>query len=362
MNSDRGKKVFVGMSGGVDSSLSAALLQKQGYNVTGVFIKAWHPDFLPCTWKEDRRDAMRVCAHLGIPFITLDLEKEYKQSVVDYMISEYKEGRTPNPDVMCNKEIKFGAFYKEAMRCGADFVATGHYAQVEKEGGKARLVRGADFEKDQTYFLWALPQETLSHTLFPVGHLRKKEVRKEAQKYNLPVFDKKDSQGLCFLGQVDMKAYLSHELKPEKGEVLDEEGNVIGVHDGALLYTLGERHGFIVHHQSPDSEPLYVIQKDLEKNSITVAPKKELHAPKAGVHSITLKDVNWISDIPKEGVVYDVQFRYRQKPLTGTIYCAQGGIFTVCIDEPQVDIASGQSLVVYDGAVCMGGGIIEHTK
>lgn len=197
-----GKKLFVGMSGGVDSSVSAALLKEAGYHVTGVFLKVWQPDFLPCNWKEERLDAMRVAAVLDIPFVTIDLEKEYKEEVVDYMIAEYRRGRTPNPDVMCNKEIKFGAFLKKALAMGADAVATGHYAQnmfnpAAGTVGLWEMRESADTDKDQTYFLWTLTQERLSKILFPIGHLTKPEVRKLAQKFGLPTAEKKDSQGLC---------------------------------------------------------------------------------------------------------------------------------------------------------------------
>src|SRR3990167_4048684 len=197
------KTVYIGLSGGVDSSVSAALLKKQGYDVTGVFIKVWQPNWITCTWKEDRLDAMRVCAKLEIPFLTLDLEKEYKRDVVDYMIREYKAGRTPNPDVMCNRYIKFGAFFNWARKYGADYIATGHYAQVFKKVTGYRLQVSRDFEKDQTYFLWTLTQRELSQTLFPVGRITKPEVRKLAKKFGLPTADKKDSQGLCFIGKVD---------------------------------------------------------------------------------------------------------------------------------------------------------------
>jgi tRNA-specific 2-thiouridylase len=216
----KGKKVYVGMSGGVDSSLSAALLLEQGYDVTGVFIKVWQPDFVECTWKEDRLDAMRVAAHLGIPFVTLDLEQEYKQGVIDYMIEEYRIGRTPNPDVMCNREVKFGAFWKWAQAQGADYIATGHYAQTDG----IRLLASQDVNKDQTYFLWTLTQKDLSHVLFPIGHMVKDDVRREAEKRNLTTSFKKDSQGLCFVGTIDIKTLLKEYIKEKPGDVCDIEG------------------------------------------------------------------------------------------------------------------------------------------
>src|ERR1035437_6131617 len=237
------KVVFVGMSGGVDSSVSAAILKKEGYEVIGVFIRTWHPDFLPCNEEEERRDAMRVAAHLNIPFLTFDFEDIYKREVADYMISEYKMGRTPNPDVMCNKYVKFGAFIKKALSMGADYVATGHYAQVGEAGKifsreypashrhhskKSFLLRQSpDPSKDQSYFLWTLKQEQLKKILFPVGHLKKSEVRILAKKFKLPVAEKKDSQGICFLGPVDLKEFLKHYIKERKGKVLNEDGIII---------------------------------------------------------------------------------------------------------------------------------------
>jgi tRNA-specific 2-thiouridylase len=202
------KTVFVGVSGGVDSSVSAALLKDAGYTVVGVFIRTWTPDFIECTWREERRDAMRVCAHLGIPFLECDAEEAYKKGVADYMIEEYKKGNTPNPDVMCNREVKFGVFWEFAKAHEADFIATGHYALNQYQ-----LERSKDTAKDQTYFLWTLTQDDLEHTLFPIGHLEKKEVRKLAEKYKLPTATKKDSQGVCFLGPLDMKDFLKHYIE-----------------------------------------------------------------------------------------------------------------------------------------------------
>src|SRR3989338_1920286 len=236
-------RVFIGLSGGVDSSVSAALLKKEGYEVTGVFIKVWQPDWISCTWGEDRLDAMRICAKLGIPFITLDLSKDYKRRVVDYMIAEYRAGRTPNPDVMCNAHVKFGGFYKFSRKNGADFVATGHYAQIKLQASSLKLLTSADKEKDQSYFLWQIKQEQLTNILFPVGGLEKPEVRKLAKKFGLSTAEKKDSQGLCFLGKIDVKEFLKHFIKQKPGKVLNEKEEVVGEHSGAVFFTLGERHG-----------------------------------------------------------------------------------------------------------------------
>ncbi len=349
------QKVFVGMSGGVDSSVSAALLKKAGYDVTGVFIKVWQPDWINCTWKEDRLDAMRVAAKLDIPFITLDLEKAYKEEVVDYMIAEYKLGRTPNPDVMCNRYVKFGGFFSWAMKQGAGFVATGHYARIQKDDkGSYELLAGDDDNKDQSYFLWTLTQEQLSKTIFPVGNIEKPEVRKLAKKFDLPNALKKDSQGLCFIGKIDVKEFLSHYLESKKGSVLNEQGEVIGEHDGAFFYTIGERHGFTITKKSPNDEPQYVISKDVEKNIITVSNKsKEGILPQART-KVKLREVNWNQGkIPENDNLY-ARSRYREKLQKIKIVDEKNVEF----ENPQSTLSPGQSLVVYKGDVCLGGGII----
>lgn len=356
----KNQKVFVGMSGGVDSGVSAALLQKAGYDVTGVFIKAWHPDFLPCTWREERRDAMRICAKLGIPFLTLDLEKEYKKEVVDYMVREYKTGRTPNPDVMCNKEIKFGYFLKFAKKKGADYVATGHYAQKKKIKGGYSLAVSKDTEKDQTYFLWTLSQRQLPRILFPVGDKIKNEVRKLAQKFDLPVAEKKDSQGLCFLGKIEMRDFLKHYIKPKKGKVLDVAGKTIGFHDGAVFLTIGQRHGFVVNNKKTESIPLYVVTKNISKNTITVSELKPDNIESLGARNITLGSTVWTT-LPKKKTYYEVRLRYRQTLLKATIEKKKNK-WVVSLDTPMVNISLGQSLVVYDKDLCVGGGVIESIK
>jgi tRNA-uridine 2-sulfurtransferase len=354
----RGKKVYVGLSGGVDSSVSAALLQEAGYDVTGVFIKVWSPDWMECTWREDRRDAMRVCALLGIPFITLDLEKEYKKEVVDYMLSEYNAGRTPNPDVMCNKYVKFGGFYDWARAQGADFVATGHYAQILKEGEQYKLMAGDDENKDQSYFLWTLTQEHIAHTLFPVGTIEKPEVRKLAAKFKLPTADKKDSQGLCFIGKVDMKEFLSHYIDQKLGNVLDDRGNVIGTHTGAIFYTIGERHGFTIIKKTPNDAPYYIIDKNLNDNTLVVSQKMSLSDELHTTTSLTLSSVNWIREIPKPGTTYSARIRYRQDFQLCTVEI-KNNIPTILFEKSQEGVSIGQSLVLYDKKECVGGGIIE---
>ena len=392
----RKPRVFVGMSGGVDSSVSAALLKDAGYDVTGVFIKVWQPDWIECTWKDERREAMRVAAHLGIPFVTLDLVHEYKIEVIDYMIAEYRAGRTPNPDVMCNREVKFGAFWRWAHTQGADFVATGHYARVTGEqptdafdeghfvsrsGGEnsARLARrdarpeenvsagslklfaGVDTNKDQSYFLWTLNQADLKHILFPVGHLTKPEVRVLAKKFKLPNAEKKDSQGLCFIGKVDIKDFLSRYIDTTPGDVLNGKGEIIGTHSGSLLLTIGERHGFTITKKTPHDAPYYVVGKDVNKNTVTVANHKPLEttANDKNKQHITLQRVNWVGAIPAQGTKLQARTRYRQELQNIKIVKADADSATIEFQTYQETIAPGQSLVIYHGDDCLGGGIIS---
>ena len=363
------QRVFVAMSGGVDSSLSAALLKEQGYDVVGVFIKVWQPDFVECVWKEDRLDAMRVCAKLGIKFLTLDLEKEYKKEVVDYMISEYKVGRTPNPDVNCNKYVKFGAFFNFAMKNGADYVATGHYARlrqkIKNQKSKIKIYElsvARDKNKDQSYFLWNLTQDHLRKTLFPVGNLQKTEVRRMARKFNLSVSEKKDSQGLCFIGKVDMKDFLKHYLPLSKGNVLNEKKEIIGWHEGAYFYTIGQRHGFIITKKSSEDKPHYIISKDIPANTITVS----LNSVVQGISSskkITISQINWtMGELPDLNKKYEARIRYRGGLQSCRIKAIKKDFskFLIVFDKPQTSISKGQSLVIYDGEHCVGGGVIDN--
>ena len=357
------KKVFVGVSGGVDSSVAAALLVRAGYDVTGVFMRVWQPDFIECTWREERRDAMRVCAHLGIPFLMMDLEKEYREGVADYMIREYKAGRTPNPDVMCNREVKFGAFYKKARELGADMIATGHYATHDEEDGRHALRVSKDTNKDQTYFLWAMPKDAFNHTLFPVGGYTKDEVRKLAEKFGLPTAAKKDSQGVCFLGKLDMKEFLAHYIPEQDGVVLNTEGKAIGTHRGAVFFTLGERHGFEITKKGTDDKPLYVIAKDLEKNTITVSDTPQDATPHLK-NILTLSDTNWLGAIPEAGKRYQVRIRYRGELYPCELHPQRPGrwenVELRFVDTIPEFVAPGQSAVIYDAEVCLGGGIIEQ--
>ncbi len=357
--------VYVGLSGGVDSSVAAALLKKEGYDVVGVFIKVWQPDEMIrdgrselCTWKEDRLDAMRVAAHLDIPFKTMDFEKEYKKDVVDYMLDAYRRGLTPNPDVMCNKSIKFGAFFKAARAEGADFVATGHYAQVEKVGDTYNMLRGVDSNKDQTYFLWTLGQEQLSHTLFPVGAYPKSEVRKLAEEFGLITATKKDSQGLCFMGKLNMREFLQNFIKEKTGNVINESGDVIGTHEGAMFYTAGQRHGFTITKKTPNDEPYYVIDKNIDNNTVTVShtPLKDTSDEEKEV-SILLPTFT-SGEMPFIETQLTAQVRYRQEPQDCTLLSVTKEKATVLFSKPQI-LPPGQSVVLYNKDICLGGGVIE---
>jgi len=379
------KTVFVGVSGGVDSSVSAALLKDQDYNVVGVFIRTWTPDFIKCTWRAERRDAMRVCAHLGISFLECDAEEAYKKGVADYMIEEYKKGRTPNPDVMCNREVKFGVFWDFAKSHGADFIATGHYAMNLKNSEEVepltergfssnaifQLIKSPDSSKDQSYFLWTLTQDDLSHVLFPIGHLYKTEVRKIAKKYKLPTATKKDSQGVCFLGPLDMKDFLKHYIKSEIGDVLNEKGEIIGTHDGAVFFTLGERHGFNITKKSEKDKPLYVVEKNINKNTITVSHISERGLTSTGLggysserNLIKIFNTNWISkDSEKDKKPYSktgkytAQIRYHGELLDCNVEVLEGDKAQIIFDN-NILVDSGQSIVIYDDDICLGGGIV----
>ncbi len=349
------ERVFVGVSGGVDSSVSIQRLVHLGYEVSAVFIKTWQPDFIQCNWEKERLDAMRVAAHVGVPFYTFDAENAYKKEVADYMIREYSEGRTPNPDVMCNQYVKFGAFLNYALEHGATKIATGHYAQCIFNDGYFELHRGVDSEKDQSYFLWTLTQEQLSHTLFPIGDSIKSTVRTEAERNGLPTYKKSDSQGICFLGPVDMQDFLSHFIQTKKGDVFDEWGNRIGVHNGALMYTHGQRHGFTISPTHESTQPYYVIAKDLAQNTLTVS-----HTQKnCSGNTIQLTSIHLLTKtLPK---ICEAQFRYRQKTfrISLTEIDTERAMLTVL--DSHIELPSrGQSCVFYEGSRCLGGGIINE--
>ncbi len=349
------KTVFVGLSGGVDSSVAAARLTARGFNVVGVFIKVWHPEWLVCNWEQERLDAMRVAAKLDIPFLTCDAEAAYRDEVANYFIEEYKAGRTPNPDVLCNKEVKFGAFLKFALEKGADYIATGHYAQNIATDAGFELTRGIDINKDQSYFLWTLTQEQLKHVLLPVGDTTKEMIRKEAGAAGLLTSEKKDSQGICFLGQIDIKEFLSHYIDLIPGDVLDKKGNVIGTHEGSIIYTVGQRHGFTIKTINPTNTPHYIIDKNISENTITVS----VHKPMVTANNtINLHYTNWIRNRPKVGDTVEIQTRYRQQPFSMEVASiTETNISLVAIDTIEA-YAVGQSCVCYQGDICLGGGII----
>ncbi len=346
--------VFVGLSGGVDSSVAALRLKKQGYNVVGVFIKVWHPDFMVCNWEAERLDAMRVAAHLDIPFLTCDAEAAYRDEVAHYFIEEYKAGRTPNPDVLCNKEVKFGAFLEFAKERDADYIATGHYVERKSQHSIASMHRGVDSNKDQSYFLWSLSQEQLNSALFPVGDTPKEHIRNEAEKAGIPTATKKDSQGVCFLGHIDIKEFLSHYTELKQGDVLNEHGDVIGKHDGALNYTLGQRHGFTLHNNDTGRQTMYVVAKNMTLNTITVSPLKLITAATDTfvLNTVVLRSAVTVGD------TLEAQFRYRQSPFKIEIVEQDDHTLTIKTLESVETPAAGQSCVIYDGSLCIGGGII----
>ena len=336
------KTVYVGMSGGVDSSLSALLLKEQGYNVVGVYMKNWSRDLpgMKCPWAEDLADAKRVAVRLGIDFKVFDFETEYKQKVVDYMLSEFEKGRTPNPDIMCNQEIKFKLFYETAMEDGADLIATGHYARTD---GKNLLMAVAQ-NKDQTYFLYRISEDAIAHTLFPVGGMLKPDVKKLAAKKGLENAYKKESMGVCFVGEVGMEDFLKQYFPEKAGPIIDAEtGEKLGVHEGAIFYCVGQRHGLNL----GGGLPYYVVRKDVVKNTIYVS------------RNLNSKDL-WIDELELEDIVLRgepknlfVRLRHRAELIPAIL---EGN--KLKFEKPVKRPASGQSAVFYDGNICLGGGII----
>lgn len=342
-------KVYVGMSGGVDSSLTAALLKEKGYDVTGVYMKNWTQDLpgMKCPWADDLADAKRVAVQLGIDFKVFDFENEYKHRVVDYMIEEYKRGHTPNPDIMCNQEVKFKLFLGAALEDGADMIATGHYAVTEN----GTLKRAADDNKDQTYFLYRITGEALKKTLFPLGGFTKPEVREMARTRRLFTAGKKDSQGICFVGKIGIRDFLSQYVDKTPGAILDKKtGKVLGHHDGAIFYTLGQRHGLDL----GGGLPYYVVGKNMDKNEVYVTT--DLNDETLWKHNIELGSIHWINGVPNEGR-YSVRMRHRAPLGAAQLRFADGGA-TLELEGEQRAIAVGQSAVIYDGAVVLGGGII----
>ena len=371
--SPKNQTVFVGMSGGVDSSVTAALLQDQGYHVVGVYMKNWSQDLpgFACPWKEDYQDAKRVAVQLGIDFKMYDFEKEYREKVVDYMIAEYEAGRTPNPDIMCNQEVKFKLFLNTALEDGADMIATGHYARIK--GGQ--LLTGVDKNKDQSYFLYRVTQDALRHSLMPIGEYEKPYVRTMAKKLGLATADKKDSQGICFVGKVGIREFLEQFVTTEPGRIIQQNGVPIGEHDGALFYTIGQRHGLDV----GGGLPYYVVGKDMGKNEVYVTT--DLQDGRLWRNELILTNLHWINE--NETLVRDypsrigkggadisgpahgssgslmVRTRYRA-PLVAIhkLVSLDNGTIKVSLAEEVRAITPGQSAVIYDKEHCLGGGIV----
>ncbi len=337
------KTVYVGMSGGVDSSVTALLLKEQDYNVVGIYMKNWSEDLpgMKCPWAEDLADAKRVAVKLGIDFKVWDFEESYREKVVEYMLDEFKKGNTPNPDIMCNQEIKFKLFYEKAMEEGADFIATGHYARIIDD----KLARAVDENKDQTYFLYRISEDSLKHTLYPIGEMTKPEVKKMAEENGLHNAYKKESMGVCFVGEVGMKDFLKKYIETKPGEIREiETDKVLGYHEGAVFYTIGQRHGLYI----AAEVPYYIVKKDIKKNIVYVS--KNLNNQELWNDTLKLKDLILRSKAPKQ-----VQVRLRHRaPLIPAEFDGNKLKFEHEIKRP----ASGQSAVLYDNEICLGGGII----
>lgn len=365
------KTVVVGLSGGVDSSVAAVLLKEQGYNVIGLFMRNWdsstNNDILGnptlndevCSQEVDYQDAEKVAKKIGIPIYRVDFIKEYWDNVFTYFLDEYKKGRTPNPDILCNKYIKFDAFLEHAKKFNADYIAMGHFAQVKTVDGVTTMYRGNDDNKDQTYFLSQLTEVQLSKTLFPVGHLNKKEVRELAVKYDLPTKDKKDSTGICFIGERDFEQFLSNYLPSKKGNMVTLSGKVLREHSGLMYYTIGQRKGLGIGGSNEfGNEPWFVIGKDLSKNELIVG--QGFHNEVLYSDSCLIDDVNLINhDTFDNKVVYTAKFRYRQKDTEVTIKHVGKELLITFLEDVRA-VTPGQACVIYQGERCLGGGFIKE--
>lgn len=361
-------KVLLAMSGGVDSSVAALLLQKKGYDVYGAFMKNWSDTKNKitgeCNWVAEREHAIKIATKLGIPFVTLDFEKEYKKLVVDEMFKKYKIGITPNPDIDCNEKIKFPLLIKAAKKVGIKLIATGHYARIKKKGDKFELHRAKDESKDQSYFLYRQNQNDLAHTIFPIGNLTKKEVRKIARKNKFQNADKKGTVGICFIGKVNLKEFLSKKIKPKKGKILDPEGNVIGTHDGIYFYTIGQRlgprYGFEIDRKDQKTKRMsrwYVAKKDAKTNTLVAAPVG---------HPILLRKIIYIKDLHlidlknKKEIPKKVLSRIRQvgELIPSKIEIKKNDI-KVTLNKAITGVSEGQAIVIYEKTKCLGGGVIS---
>ena len=358
------KTVVIGMSGGVDSSVAALLLKQQGYRVIGLFMQNWDEtdENGRCTAEDDFADVRRVCALLDVPYYTVNFAKEYMERVFSYFLAEYKAGRTPNPDVLCNREIKFGPFLEEAKRLGADFIATGHYCKIAHENGKHYLQKAKDQNKDQTYFLNQLSQKQLEHVLFPLQDMEKPEIRKIALEYNLATAKKKDSTGICFIGERNFRKFLSSYLPATKGKILDLSGKQVGEHLGLMYYTLGQRRGLDLGGIKGEDEGgrWFVVKKDLANNILYVS-----HGDETPLYSKSclVSGFNWIPDTPEQtDFTCKAKFRYRQPDQDVQVHVNADGTLKIDFAEPQRAVTEGQYAVLYQGENCLGGGVIESAE